>query len=161
MLSAFVLAAAIFVLGARLSDGVRLRSEETILHKLSVAEAHAYYEKLKARARRTKLMRAVTLAAVLLVSIAVRKRLVRKAGEDAPAPVAEKAPARATLTANDAKRIAEEAAARQVGAGAALTLENVSSDERHPFVFDFRAGGEKVRVYVDGGGRAEVHKILE
>ena len=76
MLTAVLLMVLVLAAGAHLSDGVRLKQEEVILHKLPVDEAHAYYEVLRRRARRVRVLRAVALAALALVIVAARRRFL-------------------------------------------------------------------------------------
>jgi hypothetical protein len=74
MLTAVMLVVLVLALGTHLSDGVRLKQEEAILRKLPVGEAHAYYETLRRRARRVKLLRAVALGSLALTLLAARRR---------------------------------------------------------------------------------------
>ena len=74
MLTSVLLMVLVMAAGAHVSDGLRLKQEEAILHKLPVDEAQAYYEVLRRRARRVRLLRAVALAALLLVILAARRR---------------------------------------------------------------------------------------
>ncbi len=74
MLTGVLLVVLILALGAHLSDGVRLKQEEAILRKLPVDEAHAYYEVLRQRARRVKVLRAVALTSLLVAMLAARRR---------------------------------------------------------------------------------------
>jgi hypothetical protein len=76
MLTAVLLMVLVLAAGAHLSDGVRLKQEEAILHKLPVDEAHAYYEVLRRRARRVRLLRAVALTSLALVILAARRRFL-------------------------------------------------------------------------------------
>jgi hypothetical protein len=74
MLTAVLLVVLVLAMGAHLADGVRLKQEEVILRKLPVAEAHAYYETLRRRARRVKVLRAVALGSLALTLLAARRR---------------------------------------------------------------------------------------
>jgi hypothetical protein len=84
MLTGVLLVVVILALGAHLSDGVRLKQEEAILRKLPVHEAHAYYEILRRRARRVRLLRAVALTSLVLALLAARRRFFA-VGEEGPA----------------------------------------------------------------------------
>jgi hypothetical protein len=84
MLTALVLVAVILVVGTRLNDALRLRQEEVILKKLPLPEAHAYYEVLKRRARKVKLLRAVTLGSLVVVVFVLRRFLSRDQPQSKP-----------------------------------------------------------------------------
>jgi hypothetical protein len=74
MLTAVLLVVLVLAAGAHLSDGVRLKQEEAILRKLPVDEAHGYYEVLRRRARRVRLLRAVAVTSLVLALLAARRR---------------------------------------------------------------------------------------
>jgi len=76
MLTAVLLMVVVLAVGAQLSDGIRLKQEAAILGKLPVDEAHAYYEVLRRRARRVRILRAVALASLALVLVAARRRFL-------------------------------------------------------------------------------------
>lgn len=76
MLTAVLLVVLVLALGAHLSDGIRLKQEEAILRKLPVEEAHAYYEVLRRRARRVRVLRAVALGSLALALLAARRRFL-------------------------------------------------------------------------------------
>ncbi len=76
MLTSVLLMVLVLSAGAHLSDGLRLKQEEVVLHKLPVDEAHAYYQVLRRRARRVRLLRAVALTALMLVILAARRRFL-------------------------------------------------------------------------------------
>lgn len=80
MISAFILAAAIIAVGTELSERVRLRQEETILHKLPEAEAVAYYEVLKRRVRKIRLLKAIVLIAFVILMFAYKKLTMSPGG---------------------------------------------------------------------------------
>jgi len=97
MLSSILIAVVIMAVGARVADTVRLRQEEAILHKLSVEDAHGYYQVLKRRARRVRLLRAVTLASLALALFAARRRLFPPPPDRAPAADHAQAPSGSPL----------------------------------------------------------------
>ncbi len=74
MLPTLIITVAVVALGSWMSDSVRVKQEETILHKLPVPEAHAFYERLRKRAARIRLLRAITLASLVVVIYIVRLR---------------------------------------------------------------------------------------
>jgi hypothetical protein len=155
-------------LGTHLSDGVRVRQEEAILHKLPVAEAHAYYELLKKRARRVRLLRAITLASLALALMAARRRFFpppRKAAVSEGAPTAAPTHTQAARVLADAA-LARHAAAAGLDAGA-YQPPSVSGDDQHPWIFEYRAqsgtraaAAGALRIYVNRQGRTEVHQIV-
>jgi len=65
----------IVAVGSRATDAVRLSQAESILARLSEAEARAYYDILRRRVRRTLVMRGVALVALLAIFWAIRQRL--------------------------------------------------------------------------------------
>ena len=65
----------IVAVGSRATDAVRLSQAESILARLSEAEARAYYDILRRRVRRTLIMRGVALVALLCIFWAIRRRL--------------------------------------------------------------------------------------
>lgn len=75
MFGTMVAIAAILALGTRLRDGVRLEAERSLLERLPLPEAHAYYQVLKRRVWRVKILRALVMIALVLVLFAIRRRL--------------------------------------------------------------------------------------
>jgi hypothetical protein len=156
----------VLAVGTQATDGVRVKQEEIILHKLPVAEAHAYYEVLRRRVRRIRLLRAVTLAGLLLSLLAARRRFLTPDAPVASAPAAS-APAAPPTNTDAARARAEAELRRQAARGlvdpTGLQPGAVSGDDRHPWIFDYApaagAKGERIRIYVDRNGAAELHKI--
>jgi hypothetical protein len=74
MMSTVLLVFLVLGVGAHLADGVRVKQEEAILRRLPLEEAHGYYEVLRRRVRRVRVLRAITMVSLLLVMIAVRRR---------------------------------------------------------------------------------------
>jgi hypothetical protein len=66
----------IVAVGGRASDGLRLSQAESILARLSDADARAYYDVLRRRVRRTVVMRGLSLIALLCIFWVVRQRLM-------------------------------------------------------------------------------------
>jgi hypothetical protein len=67
--------ALVVVVGARARDGVRLRQQELVLAKLPREDALAYYDVLRRRVRNARILRALTVAAVLVLIYAWRHGL--------------------------------------------------------------------------------------
>jgi hypothetical protein len=159
MLTSILLVILILGLGAHLADGVRVRQEELILRKLTVEEAHGYYEVLRRRARRVRVLRAVTVASLLLGMLAARRRFF-------PPPPAAPAATAGPTTVQAARSLADAAfarhAARESLDAAAFDRRDLAGDQQHPWAFEYRpqSGSADVRrVYVDRAGRAEVHRV--
>jgi hypothetical protein len=66
----------IVAVGARATDALRLSQAESILARLSEADARAYYDVLRRRVRRTLVMRALALVALLCIFWVIRHRLM-------------------------------------------------------------------------------------
>ena len=162
MLTTALLVILILGLGTHLSDGVRLRQEEAILRKLPVPEAHAYYEVLRRRAHRVRLLRAVTVASLGLSLLAARRRFFPPPPS---APASDGRPALRPGNTEAARALADAAlgryAAGQGGNAQSYPLHGVSGDDRHPWIFEYRplGSGDAIRVYVDRDGRTEVHRV--
>src|SRR4029079_10742457 len=67
----------IVAVGGRASDGLRLSQAESILARLSDADARAYYDVLRRRVRRTIVMRGLSLIALLCIFWVLRHRLMQ------------------------------------------------------------------------------------
>lgn len=65
----------IVILGGRARDNLRLAQQETILQKLTVADAAAYYDVLRRRVRNARILRTVTLISLLCIFYAWRHGL--------------------------------------------------------------------------------------
>jgi hypothetical protein len=66
----------IVAVGARATDAIRLSQAESILARLSEDAARAYYDVLRRRVRRTLVMRAIALLALLCIFWVIRQRLL-------------------------------------------------------------------------------------
>ena len=64
MLGTLIVVLGIVALGSAVGDRMRIKQEEVILKMLSVPEAAAFYESLVRRVRKTRWLRATSLAAV-------------------------------------------------------------------------------------------------
>lgn len=161
MLTTIIIVLAIVVLGAHLSDGVRLKQEESILHKLPVDEAHAFYELLRKRVRRVRVLRAITLASLVITLYSLRRRLFPFPQPQAARPAARPTNAEAARALADQRLRAHAARAGLDAAGFRLT--GVTGDDRFPWIFEYRWEGQgtqdPVRLYVARDGRVDLHTI--
>jgi hypothetical protein len=92
MLSTMLLVFLVLGVGAHMADGVRVKQEEAILRRLSLEDAHGYYEVLRRRVRRVRVLRAITMVSLLVVMVAVRRRFFPPP-PPMPEPAAQTAPA--------------------------------------------------------------------
>jgi hypothetical protein len=69
----------IVAVGTRATDALRLKQAESVLARLSEADARAYYERLRRRVRKVIVLRAVAVAALLCIFWAIRQRLTKGA----------------------------------------------------------------------------------
>ena len=67
----------LLLLGGRASDGLRTAQLESILTRLPPEEARAYYEQLRRRLRKVAVLRALALAALLVLFWSFRQMLHR------------------------------------------------------------------------------------
>ncbi len=157
-----VMALAVVAVGARVSDTLRLKQESNILERLPEAEGVAYYDQLRKRVVRVRLLRALALSALALLMYVGRRHLF-------PAETYAEAVQRHVSTSEKARVVAEgelgRYAAREGMTKTGWTMRGVSGDDRFPWIFEYGFGPEQkvvhiVRIYVNGAGRVEVHRIL-
>ena len=67
----------IVAVGSRATDAVRLKQAESILSRLSDADARAYYDRLRRRVRKVIAMRALAVLALLCIFWVLRQRLMK------------------------------------------------------------------------------------
>jgi hypothetical protein len=77
MLGTFVATLLVVIAGARVRDNLRLRQQEAVLSKLAEPEALAYYDVLRRRVRNARILRAISLLALLCLFYAWRHGLVK------------------------------------------------------------------------------------
>lgn len=70
----------IVAVGGRATDALRLSQAESILARLSEADARAYYDILRRRVRKVIVMRALALISLLCIFWVVRQRLMPGGG---------------------------------------------------------------------------------
>ena len=66
----------IVAVGGRAADALRLSQAESILARLSEADARAYYDILRRRVRKIIVMRALALISLLCIFWVLRQRLM-------------------------------------------------------------------------------------
>ena len=76
MIGTVVTALLLLAVGTRAGDRLIVRQQEIVLGKLPVAEASAYYDLLKRRVRRIRVLRAIVLLSLLALLYAYRHRSV-------------------------------------------------------------------------------------
>ncbi|MDB4983162.1 MAG: hypothetical protein JWM82_3914 [Myxococcales bacterium] len=77
MLGTLVAVLLVVVAGARARDALRLRQQEIVLAKLAEPDAVAYYDVLRRRVRNARILRALSLLALLCLFYAWRRGLVK------------------------------------------------------------------------------------
>jgi hypothetical protein len=160
MLSALVVALVVVAVGLRVTDTLRVKQEEIILRRLPEAEAAAYYRVLEQRVGRVRLLRGVTLASLFVMMYVGRRRLF-------PSESYAQAVQRRIETTEQARALADAEVRRYATAEkldpSGFDLEAVGGDQDHPWIFDFATRSKpvhRVRVYVNRGSRAELHRIM-
>jgi len=66
----------IVAVGTRATDALRLKQAESVLARLSEADARAYYDRLRRRVRKVIILRALAVIALLCIFWAIRQRLM-------------------------------------------------------------------------------------
>jgi len=84
MLGSLIIALLVVALGERAADAVERRQHELVLRKLPIAEAHDHYEHLRRRAWRMRVLRAISLVALLVLGYVYRRHLVDEARRAVP-----------------------------------------------------------------------------
>lgn len=85
MSATLVIVVLVLVLGERTSDALERRQQEIVLGKLPVPEAHAFYQRLRQRSRRVRVLRALTLAALVTLAYVYRHTANSRARVTPPA----------------------------------------------------------------------------
>jgi hypothetical protein len=78
MSATLIIVVLVLVLGERSSDALERRQQEIVLRKLPVPEAHAFYQRLRQRTRRVRVLRALTLASLLTLVYVYRHTANRR-----------------------------------------------------------------------------------
>jgi len=77
MSATLVIVLLVLVVGERAGDALERRQHEVVLGKLPLPEAHGHYERLRRRSRRIRILRALTVAALLTMAYVYRHTLNR------------------------------------------------------------------------------------
>lgn len=86
MSATLIIVVLMLVLGERASDALERRQQEIVLRKLPVPEAHEFYQRLRRRSRRVRVLRALTLAALLTLAYVYRHAVNNRPGATPPPP---------------------------------------------------------------------------
>ena len=78
MIASLIAIAVLVVVSTRATDALRTTQLESILSRLPVDEARAYYADLKRRLRRVAALRAISLMSLLCLLYLVRRMLVAR-----------------------------------------------------------------------------------
>lgn len=92
MLSTLLIVFLVLGVGAHMADTIRVKQEEAILRRLPLEEAHDYYEVLRKRVRKVRILRAITVTSLLLVMLAARRRFFPPPPAAAPPAATSPAP---------------------------------------------------------------------
>ena len=77
MSATLVIVLVLLVVGERAGDMLERRQHEVVLGKLPLPEAHAHYERLRRRSRRIRILRALTVASLLVMAYVYRHTVHR------------------------------------------------------------------------------------
>jgi hypothetical protein len=85
MSATLIIVVLVLVIGERAGDALERRQQEIVLGKLPLPEAHAYYERLRQRSRRVRILRGLTLAALLTLAYVYRHTVINRPAATPPA----------------------------------------------------------------------------
>ena len=72
MLATLVIILLVLIVGERAGDVLERRQQEIVLRKLPLPDAHTYYNRLRQRSRRIRILRGLTLASLLALAYVYR-----------------------------------------------------------------------------------------
>jgi hypothetical protein len=75
MIATLIIVLLILALGTRAGDALEVRQQEIVLAKLSIPAAHDYYQRLRRRAWRARVLRGVAVLALITLAYAARRLL--------------------------------------------------------------------------------------
>jgi hypothetical protein len=87
MVATLILMLLILAVGTRAGDALEVRQQEIVLAKLPVPEAHAYYQRLRRRAWRTRALRAVAVLSLIVLTYVARRTLISRPAQASGASV--------------------------------------------------------------------------
>jgi hypothetical protein len=80
MFGSVLIVVLVLALGNELTERLRVKQEELILQKLPQNEAIAYYELLKRRVMKVRLLRGAVLVALVVIAMAVKRIVLARTG---------------------------------------------------------------------------------
>jgi hypothetical protein len=80
MFGSVLIVVLVLALGHELSERLRVKQEELILRKLPQHEALAYYEVLKRRVFKVRLLRGAVLVALVVAAMAIKRIVLARTG---------------------------------------------------------------------------------
>jgi hypothetical protein len=86
MFGSLIVALLVIAVGERATDAVERRQHELVLRKLPLEDAHDYYQRLRRRDRRMRVLRAFCLGALLVLGYVYRRHLVNESRRVQPVP---------------------------------------------------------------------------
>ena len=78
MFGSMLMAVLVLAVGTELTERVRVRQEEWILKNLPESQALAYYEVLKRRVRRVRILRGLVLVAMVVATLSVKRIMLAR-----------------------------------------------------------------------------------
>jgi len=75
MIGTLIIVLLILAVGTRASDALEVRQQEIVLGKLPVPDAHDYYQRLRRRVWRARVLRAVAVLALITLAYTARRLL--------------------------------------------------------------------------------------
>ena len=75
MIATLIIVLLILALGTRASDALEVRQQEIVLAKLSIPVAHDYYQRLRRRAWRARVLRGLAVLSLITLAYAARRLL--------------------------------------------------------------------------------------
>ena len=93
MIGTLIIVLLILAVGTRASDALEVRQQEIVLGKLAVPEAHDYYQRLRRRVWRARVLRGIAVLALITLAYTARRLLPVDAAPPAPGAGAARAAA--------------------------------------------------------------------
>ena len=80
MFGSVLIVVLVLALGHEVTERLRVKQEELILHKLPQNEAAAYYDLLKLRVRKVRMLRGAVLVALVVIAMAIKRIVLARTG---------------------------------------------------------------------------------